>query len=373
MSDPRLSLLAQTLTTHSLRLRAGERVLIESFDTSDDFLLALIDAVTTQGALPFVETRSNRVLRELFKNATEAQMTAIGEHELQRMQTMDAYIGIRGAVNSLELSDVPAEKMALYQNLWWRPVADQRVNHTKWVVLRYPTPAFAQAAGMSTEAFEKFYFDVCTLDYNKMHQAMLPLQKRMAATDQVRLTGETLDLRFSIKEIGAIMCYGERNIPDGECFTAPVRSSVSGHIQFNTASLYQGSLFEGIRFVLENGKIIEATASTPTQTERLNQILDADEGARYIGEFSLGFNPYVLQPMRDTLFDEKIAGSFHFTPGQAYTIADNGNRSQVHWDLVYIQRPEFGGGAIFFDGELIRRDGLFVPENLQGLNPENLK
>lgn len=373
MSDPRLSQLAHVLVSHSTRLRAGERVLIETFDTPDTFTQALIEAVVAVGAVPFVETRSNRVLRALYTHATPEQMEAIGKHELERMKTMDAYFGVRGSLNSLELSDVPAEKMALYQNLWWRPVADQRVNHTKWAVLRYPTPAFAQAAGMSTEAFEKFYFDVCTLDYNKMHQAMLPLQKRMTSADQVRLTGETLDLRFSIKNIGAIMCYGERNIPDGECFTAPVRDSVEGYIQFNTASLYQGSLFEGIRFELTGGKIVTATASSPAQTERLNQILDSDEGARYIGEFSLGFNPYVLEPMRDTLFDEKIAGSFHFTPGQAYTIADNGNRSQVHWDLVYIQRPEYGGGELYFDDELIRKDGRFIPEDLQGLNPENLK
>ena len=373
MSDPRLSQLAQTLVSHSARLRAGERVLIESFDTPDSFLQVLIETVAAAGAVPFIETRSNRVLRSLYQNATEAQMTAIGEHELRRMETMDAYIGIRGAENSLEMSDVAPEKMALYQNHWWRPVANQRVNHTKWVVLRYPTPAFAQSAGMSTEAFEQFYFDVCTLDYEKMHQAMIPLQKRMAAADRVRLTGETLDLKFSIKGIGAIMCYGERNIPDGECFSCPIRDSVNGFIQFNTASLYQGTLFESIRLELENGKIIKASASSPTQTERLNQILDSDEGARYIGEFSLGFNPYVLQPMRDTLFDEKIAGSFHFTPGQAYEIADNGNRSQVHWDLVYIQRPEYGGGEIYFDDELIRKDGLFIPEDLHGLNPENLK
>ncbi|MCX6367462.1 MAG: aminopeptidase [Armatimonadetes bacterium] len=373
MPDPRLSQLAHTLVSHSLRLRAGERVLIEAFDTPDDFLQVLLKTVADAGGVPFIETRSNRVLRALYQNASEAQMTAIGEHELRRMETMDAYIGIRGAENSLELSDVPAEKLALYQNLWWRPVADRRVNQTKWVVLRYPTPAFAQSAGMSTEAFTDFYFDVCTLDYGKMQKAMEPLQERMRKADQVHLTGERLDLRFSIKDIGAIMCYGERNIPDGECFSCPIRDSVNGHIQFNTTSLYQGSLFEGIRFVLENGKIIEASAASPAQTERLNQILDSDEGARYIGEFSLGFNPYVLQPMRDTLFDEKIAGSFHFTPGQAYAIADNGNRSQVHWDLVYIQRPEYGGGEIRFDGELIRKDGLFVPEDLQGLNPERLK
>lgn len=373
MSDHRFSKLARVLVNHSLRLRAGERVLIEAFDTPEDFIQAVVESAAAVGALPFVETRSNRVLRSLFNHATEEQMHAIGQHELLRMETMDAYIGIRGANNSLEMSDVPPEKMALYNRLWWRPVADRRVNHTKWVVLRYPSPAFSQAAAMSTEGFTDFYFDVCTLDYGKMRDAIKPLQARMLAADQVRLQGTGLDLRFSIKGIGAVMCYGERNIPDGECFTCPIRSSVEGEIQFNTASLYQGTLFENIRFVFEEGKIVEASAGNAQQTERLNHILDTDEGARYIGEFSLGFNPYILHPMRDTLFDEKIAGSFHFTPGQAYTTADNGNRSQVHWDLVFIQRPEYGGGEIWFDDELIRKDGIFVPVDLQNLNPENLK
>lgn len=371
MADPRLAQLADVLIGHSTKLQPGEKVLIETFDTPDDFVAALIARTTAAGAIPFVETRSNRVLRALYQNATEDQMAQIGAHELARMQGMDAYIGVRGARNALELSDVPAEKMALYQKLWWKPVTDWRVNKTRWVVLRYPSPSFAQSANMSTAQFEDFYFNVCTLDYAKMARAQEPLYRRMLAADRVRLTGVGTDLSFSIKNIGAQMCAGDRNIPDGECFSCPVRDSVNGTIHFNTPTSYQGTAFDGIRFVLKDGKIVEATAGD--KTDRLNAILDTDEGARYIGEFSLGFNPFVLHPMRDTLFDEKIAGSFHFTPGQAYTIADNGNKSQIHWDLVFIQRPEYGGGEVWFDGELIRKDGIFLPEDLQGLNPENLK
>ena len=369
MSDPRFTRLADTLTGHAVRLQPGERVLIESFDTDEAFLGVLLDRVVAAGAIPFIETRSNHVLRHLYLHATEAQMAAIGEHERTRMLGMDAYIGIRGAHNAMEMSDVPAEKLALYQKLWWKPVSDRRVNHTKWVVLRWPTPAFAQAAGMSTEAFADFYFDVCTLDYAKMARAMEPLHTRMLAADRVRLTGKDTDLRFSIKNIGAVMCSGERNIPDGECFSCPVRDSVNGEIRFNCATLYQGTAFENIRLVFKEGKIIEATSN---DTNRLNAILDTDEGARYIGEFSLGFHPFIKTPMRDTLFDEKIDGSFHFTPGQAYAEADNGNKSQIHWDMVFIQRPEYGGGEVWLDDELIRKDGRFLPADLLGLNPENL-
>jgi len=297
-------------------------------------------------------------------------MKEIGEHELRRMQSMDAYIAIRGSTNALEMSDVPAEQMKLYQAHWWKPVSDYRINKTKWVVLRYPTPAFAQAAGMSTDQFTDFFFDVCTLDYAKMGEAQKPLWERMSKVDGVRLTGKGTDLTFSIKGIGAVMCTGDRNIPDGECFSCPVKDSVNGVIHYNAPTIYQGKPFDDIRLVFKDGKIVEATGS---DTEALNTILDSDEGARYVGEFSIAFNPYILHPMRDILFDEKINGSFHFTPGQAYETAGNGNKSQVHWDMVFIQRPDYGGGDIYFDDELIRHDGRFVPADLQGLNPENLK
>lgn len=369
--DSRIRKLADVLVAHSTRLQAGERVFIETFDIPDEMVTALIERVAQAGAVPFVETRSSRVLRKLYQNATEDQIKAIANWELQRMEHVQAYIGVRGSRNALELSDVPSERMKLYQQHWWKPVhTERRINHTRWVVLRYPSPAFAQAAGMSTEAFEDFYFNVCTLDYARMAEAQKPLHKRMLEADRVRLTGPGTDLEFSIKGIGAVMCSGDRNIPDGECYSCPVRDSVNGVISFNTPTIYQGTRFTDIRLEFKNGKIVDATGS---DTAKLNRILDTDEGARFIGEFAIGFNPHIMEPMLDILFDEKINGSFHFTPGQAYKQAWNGNNSSVHWDMVMIQRPEYGGGEIIFDGEVIRKDGVFVPADLQGLNAENLR
>jgi aminopeptidase len=265
------------------------------------------------------------------------------------MEKMDAYIGVRGSANTSELSDVPAEKMDLYQRLWWQPVhIGERVRNTKWVVLRYPTPSMAQAARMSTRAFEDYFFDVCTADYQKMARDQEPLKKRMEAAKQVRLVGPGTDLEFSIADIPVVCCNGKRNIPDGEVFTAPVKLSGKGVIRFNTQSLYQGTVFDGIELELAEGRIVRATCTN--EPDKLNQILDSDEGARYIGEWSIGCNNRVKKPMLDTLFDEKIGGSIHFTPGNAYDEADNGNRSRVHWDLVLIQTPEYGGGEIWFDG-----------------------
>jgi aminopeptidase len=288
----------------------------------------------------------------------------MASHELARMKKMNAYIAMRGSHNITELADVPAEKMQLIGKKM-RPVQDQRVKRTKWVVLRWPTPSMAQLAGMSTEAFEDFFFNVCTLDYRKLQPGMKALKGLMEQTDLVQIKGPGTDLNFSIKGIPAVICGGDRNIPDGEVFTAPVKDSVEGQLTFNAPSIYQGTAFDGIQLSFKRGKIVEASAN---ETEKLNKILDSDTGARYIGEFSLGFNPRVFQPMRDILFDEKIAGSFHFTPGQAYEEADNGNRSQVHWDMVNIQRPDYGGGEIYFDGKLIRKNGEFLPKQLRSLN-----
>jgi aminopeptidase len=364
MHDDRFDKLAKLLVEYSVRLKRNETVLIEAFDIPDEMTIALIRAVRKAGGVPFVQTYYTRVNRALALEASDRQLNLMASLELARMKKMNAYIAVRGSNNITELSDVPPEKMKLIGRKM-RRVQDQRVKKTKWVVLRWPTPSMAQLAGMSTEAFEDFYFDVCTLDYRKLLPGMKALKRLMEKTDRVQIKGPGTDLRFSIKGIPAVICGGDRNIPDGEVFTAPVKDSVEGHVTFNAPSIYQGIAFDGIRLEFKNGKIVDATSN---ETQKLNKILDSDPGARYIGEFSLGFNPRVFQPMRDILFDEKIAGSFHFTPGQAYEEADNGNRSQVHWDMVSIQRPDYGGGEIYFDGELIRENGKFLPDQLHSLN-----
>lgn len=370
MRDSRTQQLAQVIVNHSIRLQPGEAAMVEAFDLSDGLVLDLVDEIQKAGGIPVVSLRSNAVIRSQLLTATEAQLAVQADLELHQMKAVQAYIGIRAAANVSELADVPSDRMALYQKVVAQPVhLNYRVNHTKWVVLRYPNAAMAQLAGMSTAAFEDFYFRVCNVDYARMRQAIVPLRERMLKTDRVHLKSPGTDLRFSIKDIGVVSCHGERNIPDGECFTAPVRDSIEGTIRYNTPSVYLGTTYEQIEFRFEKGKIVEAKGNPQ---DKLDQLLDTDDGARHIGEFSLGFHPHILKPMKDTLFDEKIAGSLHFTPGTAYETTENGNRSKIHWDLVLIQRPEYGGGEVWFDGELIRKDGRFVVPDLAGLNPENL-
>jgi aminopeptidase len=369
MTDPRYQKLAKLLVNYSTQVKKGDRVLLDMIDVPDEFSIELMRAVRAAGGTPLVEVRHTRISREMVRGTNERHAGLLRDIELFRMKKVQAYIAIRGSLNASENADVPAGHMALYSRIT-RPVLDYRVNKTRWCVLRWPTPSMAQAAGMSTETFENLYFDVCTMDYAKMARAMIPLERRMKHAGCVRLKSPGTDLAFSLKGIGAKMCKGDRNIPDGEVFSCPVKNSVNGVIQFNTPTIYAGTKFENVRLEFKDGKVVNAMANNK---KRLNEILDTDAGARYAGEFSLGFNPYILNPMCDILFDEKIAGSLHFTPGQAYEECDNGNRSAVHWDMVLIQRPQWGGGEVWFDGELIRKNGLFVPNDLKPLNPANLK
>ncbi len=371
MKDPRIALLAKNLINYSVNLQPGENILIEYFDSGEELAMELVKEAHSVGAYPFVTVKNRSIMRELMLGTSEEHMSKVAHFEAERMKQMQAYIGIRGARNTSDWSDVPGDKMNIYQSKWLKAVhSDIRVPNTKWCIMRYPNDAMAQMANMSTEQFEDFYFNVCTLDYAKMSKAMDALVEVMEKTDRVRITGAGTDLSFSIKGMPAIKCAGAVNIPDGEVFSAPIKDSVNGYITYNTPAEYQGYTYENIRLEFKEGKIVNATAN---DTERINKVFDTDPGARYTGEFAIGVNPYIIKPMKDTLFDEKIMGSIHFTPGSSYDDCYNGNKSAVHWDLVFIQTPEYGGGEIWFDDVLIRKDGKFVLKELEVLNPENLK
>jgi len=369
MPDPRWDALAEILINHSLRLDSGETLLIECFDLPDSTLARLlIQKAAAKGARALVETRDMRIVREQVLRGSAEAIEAWGRVDRHRMEQVQAYLGLRGACNISEMSDVPPGQMELYNTLYQKPVHfERRITDTRWCVLRLPNASMAQQAGMSTGAFEDFYFDVCTLDYGKLAEQLKPLVARMEKARDVRITGPDTDLSFSIAGIPVVPCSGEMNIPDGEVFTAPVRDSINGTIRFNTPTIYQGASFDGVRLEFQSGRIVRADCAGG-DVENLRRIFDADEGARYTGEWSIGCNPKVLKPMRDILFDEKIAGSFHLTPGNAYDEADNGNESKIHWDLVQIQRPEYGGGTIEFDGQPIRVDGKFVVDDLRPLD-----
>ncbi len=371
MKDSRIEKLANQLLTYSVNIQTGDNLLIEILG-EDCILLAkeLMKQAQKLGAKPYFNIINYEILSVMLEHATEEQIKLYAKHDVQRMKDMDAYIGIRASSNTFALSGIPSKIMELYSKYYMAPVHfEERVKNTKWCILRYPNHAMAQMCKMNTDEFEDYFFKVCNLDYGKMSKAMEPLKDLMNRTDKVHILGKGTHLTFRIKGIPAEKYAGIFNIPDGEVASSPIKTSVNGYITYHTETAYHGVLFHDIKFEFKDGKIIRATAD---KTKELNEILDTDEGSRYIGEFALGLNPYIEKPMGDTLFDEKIKGSFHFTPGDSLQQSDNGNRSSIHWDIVNIQTKEYGGGEIYFDDVLVRKDGIFVLPELKGLNPENL-
>lgn len=374
MKDKRNEILARQLLDYSVKLKKGEVLYLEIKGKETlELGKEIINYATKKGAVPFWYYNDESLSRQWIGQAKDEQFKKQAKLHLQLMKQADAYIGLRGSDNPFDLADIDRKQLDKNNSLFYKPVhLEERVKRTKWVVLRFPNNAMAQLAETSQESFEKFYYDVCCADYAKMSRAMNPLVRLMKRTDKVHITGMGTDLKFSIKNIPIVKCDGTRNIPDGEVYTAPVKNSVNGTIKFNTPSLYQGVVYNDIQFTFEKGKIVKATCSG--DNKKLNKILDTDPGARYIGEFAIGVNPFILHPMKDTLFDEKIAGSFHFTPGQCYDEAPNGNNSAIHWDLVLIQRKDYGVGEIYFDNKLIRKDGVFTDAKLEkAFSKGNLK
>jgi aminopeptidase len=370
--DPRIRKFAEQLVNYSISLKKGEKVLIRAYNyNSVPLAKAIIDVVYRIGGLPYVDMMDEQVERALLLGATAEQYELQLAWERMKNEAMNARITLHGTNNASEFSDVPAEKTNLQSKYLQGPIMNEIVlPKIKWCSLSVPSPGMAQSAGMSMEAFTDFYYKACTMDYSRLASAMETLKKLRETTDKVRIVGPDTDLTFSIKGIPAVICAGKINVPDGELFTAPVKISANGILTVNQPSTQLGVTYQDIKLEFKAGKIIKASAN---YSDKLNQLLDVDEGARYLGEFSFGLNPYIEKPIGAILFDEKINMSFHLAIGNSYPDANNGNHSSVHWDLISIQSPEYGGGEIWFDGKLIRKDGRFVLQELSGLNPENLK
>ena len=369
--------LAKQFMDSAVKAKTGDDIWIEyQGDTGLKLADACAKYIQSIGAKPFVIDAGAGALNATFDAAEksdnrDAYFQSEGQRLLDKMKTMQGYIRICDR-HETERANFNPDDMMDYRRLMMKEVTDHRVKHTRWLVVDSPTPEFADSCRMTESEFDEFYYNACMADYSKMGDAVKPLEDLMTNGKHVRITGKDTDISFSIEGIPAKECTGERNIPDGECFTAPVRDSVNGQILYGPSS-YLGIHFPWIKLNCEDGRVIKAEFEGADLTKKLNDILDTDPGARYFGEFAIAFNPMVTKPVGSILFDEKIAGSFHLTPGQCYDdIAPNGNKSAVHWDMVKIQRPEFGGGDIYIDDELIRRDGVFVRSDLLGLNPENL-
>lgn len=371
--DERITKLAENILKNSVELKKGEKIYIEAFsESTKDLFNEFIRIAAKMGATPFYFYNDNSFVKNLVENSNPNQIEQYAKWHAGLMDEMDCYVAVRGYDDLFALSDIAPAKMKAYNQIYYNMVHfDRRIAKTRWCVMRYPNDTMAAVSKMSRKALEDFFFEACLVDYKKMGKAMKPLKDLMDKTDKVRIKGPNTDLEFSIKGLKAIVCDGKMNIPDGEVYTAPVKNSINGHIQFNTDTVYGGTFYSNVYLEFKDGKIIKAESRA--NNDKLQKQINVDEGARYMGEFAIGVNPYIRKEMLDILFDEKIACSLHMAIGNSYNDETfNGNRSSVHWDLVLIQDKTHGGGEIWFDDKLVRKDGLFVLPELKKLNPGNL-
>ncbi len=291
MEDIRIRRFAQFLINKAVYLQKGEKVLIELHGDPDaqPLVKALVEEAYKAGGEPYVHQFDYQLFGALIAGADDAHMEAITSYELDRMKNMDAYIDVRAAENIHEWDNLPPARQDVYNRKYWGPLhLSQRCNHTKWAVMRYPNSSMAQLAGMSTGEFEDYYFKACLVDYDKMAKAMDPLVKLMERTDKVHIVGPGTDLTFSIKGIGVWPWHGQCNIPDGEVSTAPVKDSVNGVIHYNIPSPYNGAVYSDVTLTFRDGKVVKADSNLP---DRMDEIFDTDEGARYVGEVRHRLNP----------------------------------------------------------------------------------
>ncbi len=366
--EEKIKKLADIIVNYSLNIKEDEKILI-TYQTTEarSLVKEIINKINLRKGIAFTNYVDPFLSNLLKETSTSKRIDLMREYQKFELDHFDSFVNIRYNLNDYEGRDIK-DTIRSEINKKTYDIHDKIVNERKWVLLNYPSYVDSFKAKTKFENFLDYSLDVMTLDYRKMREDIKPLKQLMEKTDKVKIIGEGTDITFSIKNMPVIPCIGESNIPDGEIFTCPIKNSVNGVITYNTSSTYHGEVFTNIRLEFSNGKIINASCAEREKNDKLNKIFDTDEGSRYIGEFSLGLNPKILHPMGDILFDEKIIGSIHFTPGAAYKESYNGNDSSVHWDLVLIQRKDYGGGEIYFDDKLIRKNGLFVLDELKHLN-----
>ena len=364
--NEKFEILASTIVDYSIKVKTAENVLLTVEKNVDNELIKqIIDKILSKNASVVVKIIDNEINAFLNSKLTDSQILLNRKKLEHEVNTYDSFITISYSTNDYENKNLNTKLLNKYHDMT-KNLEDIRINKKRWVLLNYPSVLDAYKSKMTTCEFYNFALDVMCFDYRKLYDLMLPLKQLMEDTNMVRIVAPNNDISFSIKAMPAIICAGEFNIPDGEVFSAPVKNSVNGKITYNTTSLYRDNVYSNVCLEFKDGKIIKATCAE--DNDKLNEIFDTDSGSRYIGEFAIGINPLIRNPMGDILFDEKIYGSIHFTPGMAYEEAFNGNKSQIHWDLVLIQTKEYGGGELYFDDVLIRKDGKFVIDSLKPLN-----
>lgn len=355
MNDPRWQHLADILVNYSTGVKKGERVLITMMETETFPLAKAVYAATVKaGGLPFVEFQSAYLERDLMRLGSDEQVDWVCEMQAKGMEWADAYIGLRGARNPNEFSDIEANKIAGHKRSMGK-ISSMRNDLTRWVLIRVPNESFAQQASTSLEEMMSFFFNATLRDWESESIRWQEICNHFQSYETVRITGRETDITFSTKGRIYEVADGHKNMPDGEIFTAPVDDSAEGSIYFEFPGVYMGLLVEGIRLEFRKGEVVNASAEK--NEDLLHQLLAMDEGARRLGEFGVGLNYGIDRFAYDILYDEKIGGTIHLALGRAYAENKGVNKSALHWDIVKDLREI---GQIFLDGKLILENGIFL-------------
>lgn len=356
MADPRIEQYAKLLVERCVEVQPGQQVLIQSTPLARPLIEEVVRCIAHRGAyvLPRIAFAS---LSSIWAKAAPLDLLSDpGSITRYTYEHVDALISIVAPENTRDGSDIPPERrMRLAQAA--RPLNERALGMTMpWVICDYPTPALAQDAGMTLNAFEDFIYGACLLDWDAEARKMRHLADRFDAAESVRIVGAGTDLTLSLKGRQAMVDDGHRNMPGGEFFYSPVEDAVNGVVTFaEYPALYGGHEVEGVRLRFEHGRVVEASAQR--NEEFLLKTLDTDVGARTLGELGIGCNPGIRQHMKNVLFDEKIDGTIHLALGNGFPFIGGQNVSNVHWDMVKDLRQ---GGRIFCDDQLVQENGTWL-------------
>ena len=366
MADPRVSKLAQVLTHYSLSLRKGDLFLIRGTPASEPLVREVYREAVKMGANPFVDMIIDGLDEILLKDGTEEQIKYVSPLVLDKMKKIDAQLGVLASANTKGLSGVDPKRLG------WAQVARKPVmsifmdraakGDLRWCLTQFPCHSSAQDADKSLSEYEDFVYDAGFLNdkdpvkrWQTLSRQQAKLAKILNKARTVRIKADGTDVTVGVKGRKWINCDGKLNFPDGEVFTGPVEDSVNGTVKFSFPAVHLGREVTGIRLTFEKGKVVKAEADKGR--DFLQSIIKTDAGASYLGEFAIASNYNIQNYSRNTLFDEKIGGTFHMALGKSYPETGGKNVSGLHWDIVCDLRK---GGEIHVDGELLQRNGKFL-------------
>ncbi|MFC4405303.1 aminopeptidase [Haloarchaeobius iranensis] len=355
--DPRVREHARIVAEHSASLQPGDNVVIDAHPVAEDLVTALFETCADVGANPLaVSQRTGTRFRRAYLRNHDGEFE-LPSHEMALFEEMDVYIAIRGDANVTETADIDPVTSREYDTAR-KPLLDERLSK-RWVLTQYPAGANAQLAEMSTEGYENFVWDAVNKDWDEQGEFQAQMVELLDPAEEVRIvSGDTTDVTMSVAGNTTINDTGKHNLPGGEVFTAPVPDSVEGEVLFDKPLYHQGREVTGVHLVFEDGEVVEHSAEK--NEEVLTEVLNADDGARRLGELGIGMNRDIDRFTYNMLFDEKMGDTVHMAVGRAYEAnvgEDNEqNESAVHVDMIVDMSED---SFIEVDGDVVQRDGTF--------------